>query len=193
MLSSFGARFGLPSLLVVASFATSGCAAKGPPPAALVPAYSKAADESWTELSTWLPGTWTATNEHGTTITESFRLVSGGSALVETFGVGGNHETVSVYHKDRGSLMLTHYCAQGNQPRLRASGVDANGITTFRFVDVTDLGSDEEVMIERRFQLRTGGLEGRAPRELVQTEVYKRPDGTLDTTTLHFARTRSES
>jgi predicted small lipoprotein YifL len=179
--------------LLLFSLGSAACGAKGPPPTAPVPAYSKAADATWTELSTWLPGTWTATTERGTTITESFRLVSGGSALVETFGVGGNHETVSVYHRDRGSLLLTHYCAQGNQPRLRAGGTDANGITTFRFVDVTDLGGDEEVMIERRFQMRTGDGEASPPRELVQTEVYKRPDGSLDTTTLRFVRGRSDS
>ncbi len=189
MLSFFG-HAAVVSLLL--GLGSAGCAAK-PPLVAPVPAYSKAADLTWNELTTWLPGTWTATTEHGTTITESFRLVSSGSALVETFGVGGTHETLSVYYRDRGSLLLTHYCAQGNQPRLRSGGADANGITTFRFVDVNDLGGDEDVMVERRFQMRTGGTDGEAPRELVQTELYKRPDGTLDTTTLHFVRGRSES
>jgi hypothetical protein len=177
--------------LVLASLGSGACATKKPSPVAVVPAYSRSADATWTELSTWLPGTWTATNERGTVITESFRLVSSGSALVETFAVGGKHETLSVYHRDRGSLLLTHYCAQGNQPRLRASETDANGITTFRFVDVTDLGDDEDVMVERRFQMRTGDGDTRNPQELVQTEVYKRPDGTLETTTLRFVRSRS--
>lgn len=191
MPSSFGPAAAF-SLLLGLGLGSSACAAK-PPLVAPVPAYSKAADLTWTELTTWLPGTWTATTEHGTTITESFRLVSSGSALVETFDVGGTHETLSVYYRDRGSLLLTHYCAQGNQPRLRSGGADANGITTFHFVDVNDLGGDEDVMVERRFQMRTGGTDGEPPRELVQTEVYKRPDGTLDTTSLHFVRGRSES
>jgi hypothetical protein len=191
MPSSFGPA-GL--LLPLVLLGSSACAAKATGPAPVpVPPYSRAADLTWTELTTWLPGTWAATTERGTTITESFRLVSSGSALVETFGVGGSHETLSVYYRDRGSLLLTHYCAQGNQPRLRSGGADANGITTFRFVDVNDLGGDEDVMVERRFQMRTGGTEGDPPRELVQTEVYRRPDGTLDTTSLHFVRIRSES
>ena len=46
-------------------------------------------------------------------------------------------------------------------------------------------------MVERRFQIRSGDSDTRLPQELVQTEVYKRPDGTLETTTLHFVRGRS--
>lgn len=50
----------------------------------------------------------------------SYRSVSNGSALVETFTSSSGKETLSVYHHDGPALMLTHYCAQGNQVRLRA-------------------------------------------------------------------------
>jgi hypothetical protein len=40
---------------------------------------------------------------------------------------------VTVYTIDKGSLVLTHYCVEGNQPRMRAAnGGDASGIQ-FKF------------------------------------------------------------
>ncbi len=35
---------------------------------------------------------------------------------------GDAHEMTNVYHMDGGSMLLTHYCAVGNQPRMRAEG-----------------------------------------------------------------------
>ena len=55
------------------------------------------------------------------------------------------HNMVSVYHLDGASLMLTHYCAENNQPRLRSAGykgaADGKGSLSFEFVDVTNLAS----------------------------------------------------
>ena len=48
-----------------------------------------------------------------------YRLTGAGSALVETDFPDSNHEMVSVYHLDGEDLRLTHYCAAGNQPRLK--------------------------------------------------------------------------
>ncbi|MBM3984850.1 MAG: hypothetical protein FJ296_04040 [Planctomycetes bacterium] len=47
------------------------------------------------------------------------RVTGGGSAVVETLFPGGPEEMVTVYHKDGHHLVLTHYCAAGNQPRMR--------------------------------------------------------------------------
>jgi hypothetical protein len=49
----------------------------------------------------------------------TFKLTGAGSALVETQMVGMPHEMVSVYHLDGDDLRMTHYCAAGNQPRLK--------------------------------------------------------------------------
>jgi hypothetical protein len=47
------------------------------------------------------------------------KTTSAGSALVETQFPGSNHEMVSVYHLDGEDLRMTHYCAAGNQPRVK--------------------------------------------------------------------------
>jgi len=49
-----------------------------------------------------------------------YALTAGGSALVETIFPGSAHEMVTVYHADGADLVLTHYCTEGNQPRMRA-------------------------------------------------------------------------
>src|SRR5438093_10184366 len=48
-----------------------------------------------------------------------FRVTAGGSAVEEKIFPGTKMEMVSVYHMDKGDLLMTHYCMLGNQPRLR--------------------------------------------------------------------------
>ena len=59
-------------------------------------------------------------------VAESYRLTGAGSALVSTLAGGTPHEMVSVYHRDGNDLVMTHYCAAQNQPRLRAKTVTGN-------------------------------------------------------------------
>jgi hypothetical protein len=49
----------------------------------------------------------------------TYRLTGAGSALIETQFPGTGHEMVTVYHLDGEDLRMTHYCAMGNQPRLK--------------------------------------------------------------------------
>ena len=39
---------------------------------------------------------------------------------------GSPHEMVTVYHADGPDLVLTHYCMEGNQPRMRAKGAQGS-------------------------------------------------------------------
>jgi hypothetical protein len=48
-----------------------------------------------------------------------FRVTASGSAVEETIWPGSKMEMVSVYHMDKGNLLMTHYCALGNQPRMK--------------------------------------------------------------------------
>jgi len=77
-----------------------------------------------------LAGTWTSQldgaaqkkehrDEHPAEATVTYRLTGAGSALVETQFPGTDHEMVSVYHLDGEDLRMTHYCAAGNQPRVK--------------------------------------------------------------------------
>ncbi|MEJ7808288.1 MAG: hypothetical protein WKG03_20500 [Telluria sp.] len=69
----------------------------------------------------------------------SFRAISNGSALVETFGNPLKNTTQTVYHRDGERLIATHYCAQGNQPRLALVPTTALDALSFSFRDVTNL------------------------------------------------------
>lgn len=68
-----------------------------------------------------------------------FRVVGAGSAVAETMFPGTDHEMVTMYHLDGESLMLTHYCAAGNQPQMKVKpGKDANKLE-FEFCGGTNV------------------------------------------------------
>ena len=48
-----------------------------------------------------------------------FRVTGGGSAVQETIFGGTPMEMLSVYHMDKGRLVMTHYCMLGNQPHVK--------------------------------------------------------------------------
>ena len=56
----------------------------------------------------------------------TYRVTGGGTAVLETFPVGTKEEMVTVYHKDGSDVVLTHYCSGGNQPRMRAKGMNGD-------------------------------------------------------------------
>jgi len=136
---------------------------------------------AWERLSRALPGTWTATTGSGKELRVVYKLISNGSALVEAWGAGSDRETQTVFHPDHAGIMLTHYCAQGNQPRLVATAADA---TTYSFAwrDVTNKQPDQAMMIARRLV-----LDGDAS-HLDETETYRGSDGRDEVTTYHFVR-----
>src|SRR5262245_3691705 len=49
-----------------------------------------------------------------------YAVTANGTAVVETVFPDTPHEMVTVYHADGPDLVLTHYCMEGNQPRMRA-------------------------------------------------------------------------
>src|SRR5262245_11968796 len=81
---------------------------------------SPTASEAFAKLKT-LAGEWRGTNVEHTAegeLTVLYKVTGNGSALVENLFSGTPHEMVTVYHLDGDKLMLTHYCAEGNQPRM---------------------------------------------------------------------------
>ena len=59
-----------------------------------------------------------------------YAVTAAGSAVVETVFPGTAHEMLTVYTADGADLVLTHYCMEGNQPRMRAKspGGAAGGV-----------------------------------------------------------------
>ena len=51
----------------------------------------------------------------------SYEVISGGSVVMEVLFPGEPHEMRSMYHLDKGELIMTHYCSGGTQPHMRLS------------------------------------------------------------------------
>jgi hypothetical protein len=73
------------------------------------------------ELLKGLAGTWNGNIETATgpAATVQFVLASGGTVVEEVQFPGTPHEMRSLYHMDGPDLVMTHYCAMGNQPHMR--------------------------------------------------------------------------
>ena len=48
-----------------------------------------------------------------------YRVTAAGSAAQETIFPGTKMEMISMFHMDKGDLLMTHFCAIGNQPRMK--------------------------------------------------------------------------
>jgi hypothetical protein len=83
-----------------------------------------------------LAGEWEghAMTPDGPPMKSEFRLTGNGSALAERLFPGSDHEMLSVYYLDGGDLVLTHYCAMGNQPHMKLVAGGAEGALLFDFV-----------------------------------------------------------
>jgi hypothetical protein len=95
-----------------------------------------------------LAGEWTGKAAHGELTHEAtvtYKVTSGGSAVVETLGPGSEHEMVTVFHQDGDDLVLTHYCALGNQPRMKAEKGDGTKKLAFKFTGAGNLKSDQDM------------------------------------------------
>jgi hypothetical protein len=71
-------------------------------------------------------------------------VVSNDSAVMNVLDPGGPMEMVTMFHQDGPSVMVTHYCAVGNQPRMVAKSGPKPGVIEFTFKDVTNLTSPAE-------------------------------------------------
>jgi hypothetical protein len=90
--------------------------------------------------------------------------------LVESWEARGKPHSLTLYHRDGAALLATHYCPQGNQPRLALAGRDTDGLH-FAFRDATDLyPATESHQHDLWFDLSTPGRP-------VRSEVYRGKDG----------------
>lgn len=94
-----------------------------PSPAEAAFARLKALEGEWIDRS----GSSTGKGK----VASIWKVTSGGSAVIETVFPGSSHEMVSVYTREGESIVMSHYCAMGNQPRMRAR---PDGSDTLRFV-----------------------------------------------------------
>jgi hypothetical protein len=88
-----------------------------------------------------LEGSWTGKASDGSPVKVDFRDASGGSAVISE--ILGHGNMVSMFHLDNDRLLMTHYCAVGNQPRMVASASPDGKVLTFNFLDATNLATPD--------------------------------------------------
>ena len=99
-----------------------------------------------------LAGDWEGKNSMGDRVGVSYRMTAGGFALmseIQSQMKGHDEDMISMIHMDRDRLLLTHYCAAGNQPRMQASSSPDGKTIIFDFVDATNLASQDAGHMQR--------------------------------------------
>ena len=89
-----------------------------------------------------LAGTWVEADADGKPtdkVVSVIKVTAGGSAVTETLFPGQPMEMESVYHLDKGDLVMTHYCVLGNQPRHKADPVSPANQIKWIFTGGTNL------------------------------------------------------
>lgn len=114
----------------------------GPPPAAA------GADDDDLARFRALAGDWDADldGDGAADMLVTFETTANGSAVLERQFRGEPYEMVTMYHLDGGRLMLTHYCAATNQPRMIATEIGEDRIE-FDLLDITNLAASDAMHI----------------------------------------------
>jgi len=94
-----------------------------------------------------IQGSWTGKSSDGRPIQVSNTVTSGGSALMSQ--IHGQEDMVSMFYLDGDRLLMTHYCAVGNQPRMAATVSPDGKIITFDFVDATNVLASQPGHMQR--------------------------------------------
>jgi hypothetical protein len=95
-----------------------------------------------------LTGEWVATDEQGkptAKLVSVFKVTAAGSAVHETIFPGQPHEMVTLYHLDGPDLVLTHYCAAGNQPHMKADPKSPPNQLRFQFAGGSNLNAAKDM------------------------------------------------
>lgn len=92
-----------------------------------------------------LVGRWSGSAKSGEEswpITITYRMTSGGNAVLEDMYEGSDQEMITLYHLDGADLRLTHYCTAGNQPSMVLAGASETPerILAFEFDRGTNMG-----------------------------------------------------
>jgi hypothetical protein len=97
-----------------------------------------------------LAGDWVGTigahaGKEAQPVEVSYKVTSGGSAVMETIAPKKDMEMVTVIHKDGDDLVLTHYCAVGNQPHMKADRGGDGSKVAFKFTGASNMKSDKDM------------------------------------------------
>lgn len=135
--------------------------------------------EQFEQIRSW-EGRWQVAETPALKIV--FETTARGSVMVERWETQAGLHSMTVYHMDDGALVATHYCPQGNQPRLQ-SKTGSVGEIRFSFRDVTDLDPGESHAHELWFTPAADGT-------LQRSEVYRGEEGLQPATHYTLKRAR---
>lgn len=94
-----------------------------------------------------LPGTWEGNTSMGP-VKVTFKTTAGGSAVMSE--ILGQEDMVTMFHLDGPNrLLMTHYCAAGNEPRMQASVSPDGKVITFDFLDATNLAAPDAAHMQK--------------------------------------------
>jgi hypothetical protein len=86
-----------------------------------------------------LSGAWQGKDQGGRSMNVSYRVTAGGSALMSEIQTENEENMITMFHLDNDRLLMTHYCAAGNQPRMKATASPDGKTFTFEFLDATNV------------------------------------------------------
>lgn len=102
---------------VLVATAAAGAAGAGEAPSSAAEVFErlKSLDGVWTGKAA---GEGAAAGE-AHPATHEFRTTAAGSVVMEVMAPGSEDEMINMYHLDGEDLVVTHYCAGGNQPMMK--------------------------------------------------------------------------
>lgn len=102
---------------------------------------------AWEKMKS-LVGAWQG-HEGDQPVSVTYTLVSNGTSLMESLNGEHDMNMVTMYAPDGDSIVATHYCAQGNQPRMRAASSSDSKKLDYQFVDATNVRDASEPVMRR--------------------------------------------
>ena len=135
------------------------------------------AEERYALIQSW-EGRWEV--EEIDSLQIVFEKTAKGHTMIERWETASGLHSMTVYHLDDDLIIATHYCPQGNQPRLQA-GSGTLGHIDFDFRDVTDLDEGESHAHTLSFTKNSDG-------SLRRSETYMSGDDLGDPTILTLVR-----
>ena len=92
-----------------------------------------------------LAGNWEGKDSSGSHGKVTYKVVSNGSAVMETMQASNEPEMITMYTVDADRIVVTHYCSVGNQPTMQtAPSPAANGKLDFSFVRLAGAKTPDE-------------------------------------------------
>ena len=105
------------------------------------------ANPAWEKMKS-LAGAWEGRAD-GQPVSVTYTLVSNGTSLMESLNAEHGVNMVTMYAPDGDTILATHYCAMGNQPRMRAKGSGDLKSLDFQFVDATNVQDPQGEIMQK--------------------------------------------